>query len=189
MAFFFGTLTEHLQEPEYLHVLLNPLPVYGLFMGTLGLMFGFAFRSRPARVLAMSLILLASASAWPVYHYGEAGYDRVLSLSDRDGELWLKEHVHRAEKFIPVFFVLAALAAVALLVPFKWPRSERPLSAATLCLAILALLAGGWIAYAGGRVRHKEFRDGPPAGAKAAALDGPTNPVRLSPPSRSRRFA
>ena len=30
-------MLEHLSNPEYLHVLLNPLPVYGLAVGVLGL--------------------------------------------------------------------------------------------------------------------------------------------------------
>jgi hypothetical protein len=30
-------MIEHLSKPEYVHVLLNPLPVYGLGVGVLGL--------------------------------------------------------------------------------------------------------------------------------------------------------
>ena len=29
-----------LEQPEYIHVLINPLPVYGLAMGLIGLMIG-----------------------------------------------------------------------------------------------------------------------------------------------------
>jgi hypothetical protein len=38
-----------LEQPEYIHVLINPLPVYGLAMGLAGLMIGLALRSREAR--------------------------------------------------------------------------------------------------------------------------------------------
>ncbi len=38
-------------HPDYLHVLLNPIPVYGLAMGIIALLVAFALRSRPARVV------------------------------------------------------------------------------------------------------------------------------------------
>ena len=38
-----------LEQPEYIHVLINPLPVYGLAMGLVGLIIGLALRSREAR--------------------------------------------------------------------------------------------------------------------------------------------
>jgi len=165
MVSFLGSLTGQVPESEYLHVLLNPLPVHGLFIATFGLIFGFVFRSPAARTVSLALILISAAAAWPVYHYGGAGYDRVLSLTDTTGGLWLEEHVHRAEKLLPAFWILAALSASALLVPLKRPRTACPLGVVTLCAALFTLVAGGWIAYAGGRVRHKEFRDGPPVGA------------------------
>jgi hypothetical protein len=155
-------LREQLQAPEYVHVLLNPLPVYGLAMGVLALLVGLMIRSRPARITALVVVCVSAASAWPVYHYGEEGYDRVKAMADESGELWLDEHVARAEKLIVAFYVVAALAATALFAPCKWPRMDLPLALLTLALAIGTLGIGGWIAFAGGHIRHKEFRDGPP---------------------------
>ena len=45
-----------LEQPEYLHVLINPLPVYGLAMGVIGLIIGLVLRSREARTGAFALI-------------------------------------------------------------------------------------------------------------------------------------
>ena len=74
------------------HVLINPLPVYGLTMGIIGLIIALTQRSRPAQVATLGLILLSGTIAWPVVHYGEEGYDRVLSMSDDQGQAWLKVH-------------------------------------------------------------------------------------------------
>jgi hypothetical protein len=63
-----------LSQPEYVHVLLNPLPVYGLATGVLGLVLAMALRSRTAQVVALIIILICAASAWPVYQYGEGAY-------------------------------------------------------------------------------------------------------------------
>ena len=44
-----------LSNPEYLHVLLNPLPVYGLATGVLGLVIALITRAPAARVTALRL--------------------------------------------------------------------------------------------------------------------------------------
>jgi hypothetical protein len=169
MNFLLAALGKEFEKPEYLHVLVNPLPVYGMAMGIVALALGFLLRSRPARVVGLAVVGLAAISAWPAYELGEEGYDRVLAMSDHNGTLWLDEHVYRAKTLIALFYVLAAIAAAGVLCPLKWPRWDAPLSAATLGVAILALAAGAWIAYAGGKIRHKEFREGAPPAGKVAA--------------------
>jgi len=155
-------LVRDLRQPEYIHVLLNPLPVYGLLAGWVGLIIGLALRSRRAQIATLTLVLLSSISAWPVYEFGEQGYDRVLSMTDEAGEAWLDEHLHRAENLIWVFYALAALSAFAIAAPIKWPKSSVPLAVAVILLGAVTLGSGAYIAYAGGRVRHREFRNEPP---------------------------
>jgi hypothetical protein len=156
-----GALLRDLQQPEYVHVLLNPLPVYGLLAGWVGLIIALVLRSRRAQIATLTLVFLSSISAWPVYEFGEQGYDRVLSMTDQDGEAWLDEHMHRAEGLIWLFYVLAALSAVAIAAPIKWQKSSAPLAVAVILLAAVTLGSGAYIAYAGGRVRHREFRNEP----------------------------
>ena len=157
-----GALIRDLQQPEYIHVLLNPLPVYGLLVGWVGLVIGLALRSRRAQIATLTLVLLSSISAWPVYEFGQQSYDRVLSMTDEAGEAWLDEHMHRAEDLIWVFYALAALSAFAIAAPIKWPKSSMPLVVAVILLGAVTLGSGAYIAYAGGRVRHREFRNEPP---------------------------
>jgi len=151
-----------LQQPEYLHVLLNPLPVYGLAIALFGLIAAMYLGTRGGQVTALVLIFACAASAWPVAHYGEAAESNVLAMADDDGQAWLKAHAHRADDLICVFYILALVAAAAIFAPKKWPKSTRPLAVATLLLAIASLGAGSYIAYAGGKIRHREFRTTPP---------------------------
>jgi hypothetical protein len=157
-----AALVRDLRQPEYIHVLLNPLPVYGLLVGWVGLVIGLALRSRRAQIATLTLVLLSSISAWPVYEFGQQAYDRVLSMTDEAGEAWLDEHMHRAENLIWVFYALAALSAFAIAAPIKWPKSSMPLAVAVILLGAVTLGSGAYIAYAGGRVRHREFRNEPP---------------------------
>ncbi|MGH8094748.1 MAG: hypothetical protein ACREIF_14965 [Chthoniobacterales bacterium] len=154
-----ASLSQDLSQPEYIHVLINPLPIYGLLMGIVGLVIALFLRSRQAQIATLALILLSSAIAWPAVHYGEAGYDRVLSMSDDQGQAWLKVHAHRADKLVWSFYVLVGLAAIAILAPLKWPEAATGLSVVILVVSFAVLAAGGYIAYAGGRIRHREFRN------------------------------
>jgi hypothetical protein len=155
-------LLRDLRQPEYIHVLLNPLPVYGLAVGLLGLIVAFFLRSRPAQIATLLIVLISAASAWPVYEFGEQAKDRVLSMENEVGDAWLEEHQDRAEDLIWFFYALAILSAAAIVAPVKWPRSATPLVIAAILLSVVTLGCGGYIAYAGGKIRHREFRNVPP---------------------------
>jgi hypothetical protein len=150
------------RQPEYVHILLNPLPIYGLATGLIGLIVAIILRSRPAKIATLAIVFISAFSAWPVYAYGEQAYDRVLSMADDDGRAWLEAHQARAEKLIYCFYALAALGAIAIVAPMKWPKSSVVLAIAVVLFGIGVLGAGGYIAYAGGKIRHREFRNGPP---------------------------
>jgi hypothetical protein len=156
-----GALLRDLRQPEYIHVLLNPLPVYGLLIGLVGLVLALVLKSRRAQIATLTLVIISSASAWPVYEFGQQGYDRVLSMTDEDGGAWLDEHRERGEDLIWIFYVLVALSAIAIAAPIKWPRSSLSLALAVVLLGAVTLGSGAYIAYAGGRVRHREFRNEP----------------------------
>ena len=155
-------MLEHLSNPEYFHVLINPLPVYGLAVGLVSLLFALLMRASGARVLALAIVFIAALSAWPTFHYGEAAKDRVLAMSDRDGGKWIDEHEARAEKLIYIFYATAAVAAAALALEKFRPRFAPAVTILTALLALAALGAGAYIGAAGGRIRHKEYRYVPP---------------------------
>src|SRR5438132_2592261 len=156
------TLLRDLRQPEYIHVLINPLPIYGLLMGWIGLVIALSLKSRHAQVATLALVLITSASAWPAYEFGEQAYDRVLSMADEDGKGWLDAHQDRAEDLIYFFYALALLSVVAIALPIKWPKSSTPLVIAVILFGAVTLGIGGYIAYAGGKIRHREFRNVPP---------------------------
>ncbi len=158
----FTLVWEHLSDPEYAHVLINPLPVYGLSIAVLALVLAMFLRTPRLTVAALVLIFICSISAWPTYRYGQAGYDRVKSMADEAGGKWLDWHKSRAEKLIWAFYVVATVAAFGVISVAKWPRTSVAVTVVTLALAGTTLGVGGYIAYSGGHVRHREFRFEPP---------------------------
>lgn len=146
-------------KAEYLHVLLNPLPVYGLAMGVLVLAVGLLARSKSARNIGLVVIVLCSASAWPVLIFGQHGYNHLYPQLDTESQQWLNVHMQRAERFIYVFYATALLGAVALATQKKWLKTNHALTWLTLIAAAASLGIGGWISRAGGEVSHSEFRN------------------------------
>lgn len=146
-------------KAEYLHVLLNPLPVYGLLAGVVVLLAGLFVRSKAARNIGLVLTILCAASAWPVLLYGQHGYNHLAPQLDTESKQWLDAHMERAERFIYVFYFTALLGIVALVLQKKFPKAANVLTLLTLVSAITSLGLGGWISRAGGQVSHSEFRE------------------------------
>jgi FtsH-binding integral membrane protein len=147
-----------LKKPEYIHVMLNHLPIYGTMLGALGLAISLALRSRAAQITALVITLIAGVSAYPVLVTGQRAYKTIRNVADDAGADALDEHMDRAEKTIGAFYFLAVLALAGLLVPIKWPKAGLPLAAATLAVAVICSGIAVYIAQAGGQVRHAEFR-------------------------------
>jgi hypothetical protein len=147
---------------EYIHVLLNPLPTYGLALGILGLATALLIRSKGAKLFSFGIVLTCSVVAWPVVHYGQNAYSGIRAKADEASQQWLGEHMKRGERWAYIFYLTAVLAAAALATDRKFPRAATPLALATLVVAGISVGVGGWISYAGGRVRHPEFRQTEP---------------------------
>ena len=150
-------------KPEYLHVIFNHVPVIGLGLGVFALVLALILRGgRQAQIIALAVILVSSAAAYPVLLLGRQGYKAVRGIADEAGQQWLDAHMDRAESTIYLYYLLTVVTLAALALPSWKPGTATPLAATTLLLATACLGAGGWISYAGGQVRHAEFRTGPP---------------------------
>lgn len=155
-------LSNLLNRPEYIHAAINHFPLIGLFVALLVLAIGLAARSRPILLTGLGLACLMAVSYWPVSHFGEEGYDRVLSMADEPGEAFLKYHQHLADRWAFLYYLTAGIAMAGFATSWKWPRVLVPAAVVVLLLGVGSLSAGIAIAKAGGEIRHREFRSGPP---------------------------
>src|SRR5207302_9443632 len=60
-------LLRNLRQPEYIHLLINPLPIHGLLLGWTGLVIALLLKRRHAQVATLPLVLISSVLACPVY--------------------------------------------------------------------------------------------------------------------------
>ncbi len=160
----FESILNHLKQPEYVHVLLNPLPIYGIALGIVALAVSMIARNRRAHVTALIILLIGAGSTIPVVYFGNEGYDVIDSqLSDNDqADAWLDAHGQRAMEAMPWFYLLIALTLAALFVPWKWPKTHLNHNSHALLFAVVDFGLAGWIGYAGGQAMHREFRSGMP---------------------------
>lgn len=151
-----------IEQPEYVHVLLNHLPITGLFVALLFLLTAIAVNHRLTQLIALCAVVLLSLSVWPVTSYGERASDRVLAMSDDAGGAYLKHHEELADRWGFLYYVTAGVAILVLVAGVKKPKTLRPGSSVVALLAVVSLIAGAAIADYGGKIRHREFRFGPP---------------------------
>lgn len=151
-----------ISQPEYLHILINHLPIIGLLVATVLLAVFLALRNRTAVVAGMIAIALLTLSAWPVLVTGQKAYEKIDQLADEAGKAYLDRHMELAETWIYLFFATSVVAAGGVVAAKKRPSILFPIALATLFLAASCMVAGVVIAENGGMVRHPEFRSGPP---------------------------
>ncbi|MGD9896188.1 MAG: proline-rich domain-containing protein [Candidatus Methylacidiphilaceae bacterium] len=162
----FHEFLDTLKQPEYVHVLLHPIPVYGLATALAAYVTGLAFKSRATQVVALALIILTSASGWLVQHYGEEGVDRVETMVTQKQKAWLDVHEERGERTTWMLYGTAAISALTLVSSALFPKGLSFFSSATVLAGVASLLLGIWTSHAGGQIRHKEFYQGPPPEAE-----------------------
>jgi hypothetical protein len=158
---FMEKLNSLLNRPEYVHAALNHFPLIGLFVALALLTIGLCLRHRLMTLTGLVFVCALALSVWPVYAFGESGYDRVLSMADEPGEAFLKYHAALAHRWVFLYYLTAGVAALAFGLAWKWPRVAVAGAVAAVLLGIASLVAGMTIAQAGGEIRHREFRSGP----------------------------
>ncbi len=156
-----STISRLLQQPEYLHAALNHFPLIGLFVAILAAIAGLVTRSKAATFIGLGLLAATSLSIWPVVELGEGGFDRVLAMADDPGQAYLKYHAQIAHQWAFLYYITLGLSVLTMLLAWKWPRVLLPGSILAVLVAIGSLVAGIYIAQAGGEIRHREFRFGP----------------------------
>jgi len=151
-------MMHHMSQPEYVHVLLNPMPLYGMAAGAFLLVWSRLRHPEefPEGVLIW-IILVAMITALAVY-FGEKGLENVGVIADAHGNRWLARHKERAETLMYIFYLTGFSALSALFAQRSKPLVALRLVWVTLLLTFASIGAASWISHAGGQIIHAEFR-------------------------------
>ncbi len=155
-------MMSHLKQPEYIHVIINVMPLVGMGLGAALLLVGLRLESEGMREAGLALVVLAGVITFPTVQFGQHAYDRLYEQIPMEAQQWLDVHMTRAERLQWFFYLTGGLAAWALVSSRKKkPAAVRQAQASLIAAGLCASLAA-WISHAGGQVRHSEFRLGPP---------------------------
>ncbi len=160
-------LLEALKHPEYIHVLLNPIAGYVLLAGLALLLMALLRKKLEMQTAALWVLVFVGVTAWPTWYFGHQAYAHLMMSLTEEAKQWANVHVQRADRFVYSLYLTGALALAALVLPRKFPKTATPLAISALIAGLIASGLVGWIARPGGKIRHSEFRTGPPPAAPA----------------------
>lgn len=152
-----------LGDPAYRHMLLNHVPIIGLFVSLIVLLAGIVIRQAALIFTGLVLIAITAGAGVPVSRFGDNAYPAIYDQLDGAARDWLDYHAHLAETWLPLLIGNAVLALVALVAGAR-RRSWLPaLALVTALVTVGALTGAALVGKAGGRIKHPEFRlDDPP---------------------------
>ncbi len=154
----FHAFIQHLRDPAYIHILLNPLPLYGMVAGLFLLVLERIVHPSDFPKAALVWIIFVAIETGLTVYFGQKGMDVIFQMADNKGSRWLLRHQQRALWSMYVFYATGLSAFIALIAHHrKHPLATR-LILPTGILAFISILAAIWISHAGGQVIHAEFR-------------------------------
>lgn len=162
-----NSIFEALKHPEYIHVLLNPIPLYILPAGLALFLIACLRKRSDVQVAALWVLVFVGMTAWPTWYFGHQAYGHLMDSLTEEAKQWANVHAQRANRFVYALYLTGGLAVAAIFLPRKFPKTASPLAVAVLVVGLAAFVSAGWIAQAGGVIRHSEFRTGPPPAAPA----------------------
>ena len=151
-------MMELLHDPAYRHVLFNHVPTIGLIVAFAVLVVGVALRQTGMLCLGLVLVAVTAGSSIPVGVFGEDAYPAVFDELDGDGRAWLDYHTHLADTWLPILYVNAALALMALGIAVFRRSALLPAALLVTVVTVVGIGVAGWIGKAGGKIKHPEFR-------------------------------
>ena len=151
------TMMQHLRQPEYVHVLLNPMPLYGMAAGAFALAWSRLRKQEFPEGALVWIIFVALVTGFAVY-FGERGFENAGVTADAHGNRWLARHKERAEILMYVFYLTGLSAAATLFTQRRHPPTALRWIRITFLLTCASIVAAIWISHAGGQVIHTEFR-------------------------------
>ncbi len=137
------SLWHSLEDAEYLHLLLEPVPLFGLFFGLLFLIAATALRQSMLKMMALIVIALACLSVQPALQLRIKAEPRVLALQDAAFHPLIKQQTERRTSAAWIYYGLAALCVIA--IPLGRSGKGFIVSVVTIVLCFVGLAHAVWL--------------------------------------------
>jgi hypothetical protein len=108
------TLWQSVRDPEYAHLLLEPLALYGLAFGLTLLVVAFVVNERKCRLLALMLICLSCGSVWPYLDFRLKATPRILATRAVEYGPVIEAQTRLRQDTAWAYYLMACVSLVAL---------------------------------------------------------------------------
>ncbi|MCS6804786.1 MAG: hypothetical protein RMM98_08725 [Acidobacteriota bacterium] len=141
------------------HLILNHIPVIGLWLSVIVLAIGLLKKSEEIKKLSLMLFVIVALIMIPTYLTGEPAEEIIERLPGISHDL-IERHEEAA---LPAAIVVAILGVVALFGVIRARGGAIVPSWVVMASLVLSLIGGGmmaWTAHLGGQIQHPETRPG-----------------------------
>jgi hypothetical protein len=107
-------LWQSVRDPEYAHLLLESLPLYGLGIGLTFLIVAFLVGEKKTRLLALAVMALSCASVWPYLSFLLEATPRILATRPVSFGEMIEKQTQLRQDTAWVYYAMAAISALAM---------------------------------------------------------------------------
>jgi hypothetical protein len=112
------TLWQSIRDPEYAHLLLESVPLYGVGFGLVFLVIAYAAGEKKTRLLALVVMALSCASVWPYLELRTRATPRILATRDPAYGPLIQQQTRLRHETAWMYYAMAGISGVALLLGF-----------------------------------------------------------------------
>lgn len=145
-------------NPTHIHLIVTHLPIYGIFLGIIVLLFGMVKNSASAISAAYLVMLIAVVGGVIAYLTGEPAEDTVRNIAGISKET-IEEHEESATWALVSLIITAVSSAVGLVLIMRSSRIIVRFSLLVLIISVLTFAIAARTGYLGGKIRHTELNN------------------------------
>ncbi len=173
-------LFDKIGDPEYRHLLLEPVLIYGVLLGVVAFVCAFLFKERKMQLAALVVIMVSALTIVPYLKSRGVADQRAERLfSDRAGEIAAQREARKDARW--AYFAVAGLAGVTLLMGAHKGKPGLIVGVATVGAGVCLVLFSMAMHLKDAQIYHPNLR-----GGQAEVAGGRGDP-REPPGARDRR--
>jgi uncharacterized membrane protein len=142
-----------------IHLFITHLPVFGLFLGSLALVYGLIRKNSQVKIVSYTIILISIVGGIIAFQTGEEAEDAVENILKVSDEV-IEEHEESAELTVLFIYSLGLASLFAIYVEAAGKAIARQFSYIVLGISMVTFYFVVVTASLGGKIRHTEIDKG-----------------------------
>jgi len=139
-----------------IHLFITHLPVFGIFLGSLVLVFGLIRKDPQVKIVSYAIIVISIVGGIIAFQTGEEAEHAVESIAGLS-ENAIEEHEESAELAVWFIYSLGLLSLLAMYFELKGKPLAKQCSYVVLAVSVITFYFVASTASLGGKIRHDEI--------------------------------